>query len=295
MADDRPVAIGVERQDPSHGSKFGEKGFDDPGRQYVVDHYARLGLGARVRLTRIHGETPSRILPIRLYLPAVLNEITITETAEFTDFQTHRRGEYSIPAQGGAHARNLRELPFDALTLDWHAPWLVAYRKPHVIQDELTNIIRSKKPVMLAIFVRPGGGHHTTEFRGPVTLRQVERTLRPGEADTRYWTIEFKEWRNLRGKRLSRLHPRSKEFHEPPTTYRLRASTTLHWLSKHFYGSYKHWREIARANGIHHWGSRTALVKMHRYHVGDRIKIPGLRHVANASDDAKQLPGAGGA
>lgn len=233
----------------------------------------RLGRGLRVRLTRIKGRTPKGILTRRLYLPVVLNEMTVEETAEFAEYTTHSKGEFAVPRQGGKHARTLRDLPFEMLTLDWEADWLIEYRNPKKVQHELDHIIRSKEPVMLLALVH-AGHRQPVEFRGAVTLRRTARTLRPGEADTRYWQLEFKEDRELTSRRLATK--KGKGDTDLPTRHRLNAGTNLEGVSKRYYGTTAHWRLIREENNLGHWGPRTPLVQHRRFKVGDFIKVPAL-------------------
>lgn len=233
--------------------------------------------GLRVRLTRVPGETPKGILRRRLYLPAVLGDQTIEELATFTDQLTHRAGEFSYPTQGGPGARMLRTFPLDFLTLDWEAPWLAEYYNPDKVVDELTAIIRSKRPVSVLALLRHSARARPTVFHANVTLRRLARTLRPGEADTRYGTLELKEWRATTGVRLTSESGKRASL---PTTHILGPDDTLEFLSKKYYGSPRYWRTIANANGLRSWGPRTRIVKSSRFRVGSVIKIPKLPEAA---------------
>jgi hypothetical protein len=257
---EKPPGFGGPAEGPSTGLEVGP----------------RRGVGARVRLTRIRGVSARGVLGRPLYLPATLNELTLEETAEFTEFTTHARGEFAVPQQGGARARSLRTLPIDMLTLDWEAPWLVEWRQPRVVQRELEDVLCAKKPVhmLVMVWVRDGS---PVEFRGDVTLRRTVRTLKPGEADTRYWTLEWRDHRALTSARLATKA--GKGGVELPARHRLKATTTLAGLSKRYYGTTAHWQLIAKHNGIEKWGPRTPIVKHHRFKVNDIIKIPELtRH-----------------
>lgn len=262
----------------------------DPGPDGLVKDprpgasHVRLGAGLRVRLTAIKGVTPGGVLPRRLYLPAVLNEVTVETVREHTEFTTHALGEFSVPAQGGRRARRLQDLPFEMLTLDWDADWLVEYRHPQVVQDALDRIIESMRPVLLLAIVRFGSGR-PVEYRGAVTLRRTQRTLKPGETDTRYWTLEFKEWRALESGRLTlQGGTQGRRGHDLPARHELKAETNLEGLSKLYYGTTAHWRLIRDHNHLGKWGPRTPLVDHRRYKVGDVIRIPRL----------PQRPGGGG-
>jgi hypothetical protein len=190
------------------------------------------GPGLRVRFARIPHETPKNVLRHPLYLPVTLGDFTIEEEFEHRDYTTVGAGEFSAPAGGPATARRLRTTDLETLTIDWHkyARWLT---NPHIT---------------------PG--------------RRVTRTLKPGEKDTRYYTLEIKEWRD---NSLTR-----RKAKEGPRTATLFASTTLYDLARIFYGSASMWREIARANGITNWGPSTPLVQSKRFVIGDKLTIPEI-------------------
>lgn len=228
------------------------------------------GPGLRVRFKRIRGVTAKGVLESALYLPVVLNDFSFEETADHRDYTTVSAGEFSVPAPGPASARMLRTTSLETLTLDWYrfARWLVARgRDPQEVRAELFRIMRSRTPfeLLAALDVHSG----PEELRMNATLRGISRVLRPGEADTRYYTLDVKEWRDNAVKRRGQG-----SSGRLPTTAKLTAQTTLSSLSKHFYGSGASWRLIAAANGIKSWGASTPLVESKRFKVGDKVKIP---------------------
>lgn len=230
--------------------------------------------GLRVRLTAIRGLTPKGILERPLYLPAVLNEYSRERTANFTDFQTHAAGEFSIPMLGGASARSLDELDLEFLTLDWQAPWLVEWRRPEDVQAEIGAVLDARRPVLMLVMMELGHDR-PQEFRDKVTLRRTRETLKPGEADTRYWEVDWKVWRPLSGARLS---TRGTSL---PTRARLKADTTFGGLSRLYYKMTLGWRQIARTNAVTRWGPDEPIVNLPKFKVGDYVKIPRLGAIAD--------------
>lgn len=230
------------------------------------------GPGLRVRFRRLSGITPKTVLRDPLYLPVTLGEFTVDEVAEHRDYTTVAAGEFSTPAAGPPTARSLRTTTLDTLTIDWHryARWLVNPRlSPAAAKRELYRILRYRRPFEVLAILQLGGGQ-PEELRMKATLRAINRTLRPGEADTRYYTIELKEWRDNTVERTGRGGGRD----TLPTTATLTAETTLHSLATHFYSSAPEWRLIAAANGITSWGPGTPLADSRRFKVGDKVKIP---------------------
>lgn len=227
--------------------------------------------GLRVRLSRARGLTPRGVLDSPIWLPVVLGEFTVGESADHTDYDTHRAGEFSTPAQGGGRARKLRTTDLEMMALDWDAPWLQWYRHPDGIKRELKKILRSKAPVKLLAQNRLQGGSDGDELRMLVTIRDTQRTLKPGEADARYWQLEIKEFREHSVRRLQSEEGRGYLL---PTKHILRDSDTLMELSQRYYGFHWGWRTIADANNIKNWGGETPIVKHDRWKNGDMLTIP---------------------
>jgi LysM repeat protein len=231
--------------------------------------------GAIARFDAIKGVTGKGVLDEPLRLPAVLNTITVSEEAAHTEYDTVSAGQFSMPSQGGASARKLRGLDLETLTVSYPARFLVERNlDADDVRDRLFAILRSKKPVMLTLVVR--WGEPKPLVRMSITFRSISEELRPGESDTRYFTITIKEWRDTSVDRKS-----SKASRKPgvtlPTTHKLSATDTLESLAFEYYGSYGDWRAIRDANGISkRFGQAVALVKLGRYKVGSTVKVPRL-------------------
>lgn len=249
----------------------------DPG--YRIDPLPEgfRGPGLRVRFSRIRGVTRKGVLERPLYLPVALGEFTVEESAEHRDYSTVAAGEFSVPASGDKTARQLRTTELETLTIDWHryARWLANTDvTPEEVREELERILRYRTPFQVLATLSLARGA-PSEIRMRATLRSMRRTLRPGERDTRYFTLELKEWRDNRVTRRQHGGKGHGHKHKLPTTAELTGATSLWSLARHFYGSASpEWRAIARANGIRHWGPKTPLVRMRRFKSGDKVKIP---------------------
>jgi nucleoid-associated protein YgaU len=240
------------------------------------------GPGLRVRLTALPGITPKGVLTQPLYLPVVLGPFSFSEEADHREYTTVSAGEYSVPAAGPASARRLRSTSLETLTVDWHnyARWLVnPSLTPREARSELYRVLRSRQPFELLAILQLGSDE-PEELRMKATLRAINRELRPGETDTRYYSLELREWRDAsmerrgRGRREGHRSVSTHRGERLPTTHRLTAETTLHSLSRNHYGVASGWRIIARENGIKNWGPATPIVQSKRWKVGDKVKIP---------------------
>lgn len=226
------------------------------------------GRGLRIRLTRIPGITAKGVLAKPLYLTP-LGPFSVSEEASHREYETHRSGQYSIPAQGPATARMLRDAgPIETMTIDWDAPWMIENNDPQEVKAELGAVLRSRKPVELLAIMKLGQGPE--ELRMYVTLRRSTRELRPGEADTRYWTIEIREYRKNEMDRKSADAANDRL----PRTVTLHTGDTLESLAARWHGSPNSWRSVGNANGLRAWGRRTPIVNSSRFKAGDRFKIP---------------------
>lgn len=242
-----------------------------PTGPHARSHPRKRRDGLRVRLSRARGLTPKGILESPIWLPVVLGDFTVNEGAAHTDYETHRRGEFSVPGQGGGRARMLRSTDLDSMTLDWDATWLTWYRNPHAIKKELRKILHGKRPVKLLAQNYLSGRAQKEEVRMLVTLRDTTRTLKPGEPDARYWTLEIREYRRHSVRRLQNEESRGFLL---PMKHKLRESDTLIYLSKHYYGFHWGWRDIRDANGLSGFGARTEIVKSEKFKKEDLLNIP---------------------
>ena len=247
-------------------------------------------VGLRVRFTPIRGQTSRDVLRGPLYLPAVLDEFSLDEDGAHTDYETVTAGEFSVPQFGEKRSqRRLRTTDLEALTLYWPASWLhPSHQNPEQIEKRLYRILRSKDPVEMLVRIHQIGWDDVI-VRMKVTFRGISQRIRPGEADTKYWTIQIKEWKRPGVAR--RKHGKGdKKF---PTTHKLKAGDTLESLSKRYYGSFAGWGAIARENGIPKWGKTTPLVKLKRFKPGSRIKIPKKPPLAHVHGPDKPKGGGG--
>lgn len=230
--------------------------------------------GYRVRFAKIPGATAKGVLSADMYLPCILGEFDVSEEFEWRDYTTVGAGEFSAPAGGGTASRLLRSSDLETLTVDWHrlARFLTnPLITPEKVKSELYKLGRSRTPFSILIVEQLGGGDE--ELRMNATLRGVRRVTRPGEADTRYYTLTIKEWRNNEVDRRGEGGGARKL----PTTARLTAKTTLASLSRTFYPDLtvgEGWRLIAAANKLTGWGANTAIVKHKKWKLGDKVKIP---------------------
>lgn len=240
-----------------------------------------MGDGLRVRFAKVRGFTPKGVLDDALYLPVVLNEFTFSEEAAHQEYDTVAAGQFSVPAAGPATARQLRSTDFETLTLDWDAPWLArAGQDDQDVRRELYKVLRARAPFELLATLQLGRG--TEELRMKATLRSIERTLKPGERDTRYYTLALKEWRDPSVERRG-AGSAGRGHSSLPTTAVLKADTTFTSLAGHYYGlaSRAYWAAIANANGLRSWGGNTPIVQSKRFKVGDKVKIPKKPIVAS--------------
>jgi hypothetical protein len=227
--------------------------------------------GLRVRLRRVQGLTPKNTLREPLYLPCLIGQEFIQiKTAGHSEWQTVSAGEFS-QGWGGKRAPTLDDLSFDSLSLTWDADWLTnPDTDPDEMRRELDRVLGSRKAFHLAIFLYPNG--RGAEARGLYTLRSVERRLPRGEPDTRYYTLQFKEFREPNQRRRS-----SRKSERLPVRHLVQKGDTLRKLAKRYYGDGSLWRVIANVNGISNWGSEDDLTKIKRFEKdGARITVPDI-------------------
>lgn len=224
----------------------------------------------RVRFSRLPGETPKTMLRAPFGLPVILNDFGYEEDAEHAEYRTIRFGEFSQPVGGvGFHGRSLRRLDLETLALDWDAPWLAhAGYSLEDVQSTLTAILRSKRAFRFGARLYSGTGPF--ELQMNATLRSVRPTRKPGERDTRYYTLSLAEWRDPSVRRRGENPAQTKL----PTKHKLTATDTFNSLSKRYYGSYKGADFIRRRNGVGSFGDSTPIVKTRKFKVGDKIIIP---------------------
>lgn len=238
-----------------------------PHAQNLPGH-PREGLHARFRAVR--GVTPRAVLRAPLILPVVIgDEFTVEEEALWEEFDTVGAGRFAQPAAGD-DAPALHTVSGEGMTMTWDPGFLVnpdVHMK--VVKKELQRILRKRATFDLLVLNKPRG--EFAEFSGLASLRRLSITLKRGEPDTRYLSFDLSSQRLMTAG--ERGHGANSNL---PTTTTITNDSTLRNLAEHYYGDGSEWRLIAVVNGITSWGSEDDLVKMGRYKVGDRIKIPEL-------------------
>lgn len=244
----------------------------------------RRGDGVRVRLSRIKGETPRQLLTAPFWFPAVVGSIDFDEQALHTEYDTVSGGRFS--QAGRAHATltkaqkrsrtRLDEAPFfrtltlEVMVMDYDMPFMVEQGvRVFEFDRHVRSLLRGHRAFefLMALDLRDNPELHMF-----ATMRSITRSLREGEADTRYFNIAFSEWRDPSIGRRTAGDGRKHGVHLP-AAHKLRLHDTLHTLSHEYYGTYEGWRQIAAENGVH-VGQSYELVKLRRYKVGSKITIP---------------------
>lgn len=233
---------------------------------------APRGPGLRVRFAALDS-TDKSVLKRPLYLPAVLGDFTIREESAASTIDTVSGGQFTTVPAGSLSARQLRSLDIEALTLDWNPAWLVeSGLDPDDVRDELQTLLRLKRKgeFEFLAMLKLGRGR-PEELRMHALVTALERTLKHGEPNARYYTMTVAEAKFASTTRRSVSKPGPKL----PTTHKLIATDTLLSLAKKYHGRYDTWESIRDANAIStRWGQSEPLVKMHRYKVGSKVKIP---------------------
>lgn len=231
-------------------------------------HEPRARPGLHVRLRHVHDLTPAHLLREPLLLPVMIGEeLSIDEEYPWEDFTTIGSGEHSSPAPG--RARPQARFTGETMTLAWDARWLANPEiNPEKVRRELLRLGRHRAVFDLLVVNKPSADF--AEFSGYAAIRRISRSIKRGEADSRYYAIDFAEYRPMTvGQRKHKFGTKR------PTTVVLDKNDTLRSLAREHLGNEAYWRNIAEANGLTNWGSNDPIVESKRYNVGDRIKIPG--------------------
>lgn len=238
------------------------------------------GPGLSVRFSRVAGHTAKGLLSPPLYLPVVLGDVTEHEDFGIVEYDTISAGQFSAPESPAATARKLRTTDFETLTIDWYlyARWMSARVSPEKVRTQLAALGRSKTPFQLLASMT-GRVKDPAELRWKATLRSVERTIRPGEADTRYMTLALTEWRDPGSRRLGKSASSStstggKTF---PFKITITKETTLRSAARS-YGSVislaNAIKQIAEANKLTRWGSKDPIHEAPGWKVGSKLLLP---------------------
>lgn len=241
-------------------------------------HSKRRAYGITVRLKAERGLTPRHVLRHSIRLPAVVGEtFEYVHEALHTEYETVSAGAFSQP-YAGDDAVALRSLSLDTMAMAWSPSWLTnPETSPKELRRTLERLADSRAAFHLLGIVHPRGQRITNrpEFKGLVTLRSMTPRLRRGENDTRYYSLDFREYRKLHtGRRRHGDDGGSGKGGKLPTKHVLDKDDTFEHLAHHYYGDASQWRQIAEANGAKKWGSEDPIVDMKRFHAGDSVRIP---------------------
>jgi hypothetical protein len=239
----------------------------DPRRQVVTPS----GEGLLVTMYSIDGLTDPDVLRVPYYFQCPpLEDFTISESFNWQTFNTLRHGDMSSP--GG---RSLAQINFQTLFIAYPAsftffsgdPHSRLYRpNPRQMAADLGRIMRNGTPfgftVNNAALYDKADVHWGPHNGNAGVLLSLDTTERAGEADARYISASFQEYRDphlTRRKLGKHTHKRGRNL---PTSVTIRADgraieqgltifqeATLRKLARHFYGKPEQWRHIAHRNG----------------------------------------------
>lgn len=239
------------------------------------------GIGLHVRLSRIAGLTKPGLLEDSFYFQCPPTDSwRRSGSAPWNDFDTVGFGTVSQPGNGPG----LDTFSFTSLFVDYDPTW-AAYHfgtdpsrsaparaeappvDPLGWMADLREIRNSRTPVALLVGNIGAWGEWLVSNM-PVTLRDVNEEHRGGEDDTVYFDLSLVQYRreklNTEDEGLTPVtitidKAGTAEWSDSGGEHSL-ASTTLHKLAKHFYGSAGEWKVIAQNNRNPHlsgWRSGT--------------------------------------
>jgi hypothetical protein len=244
----------------------------------------RLGFrpGLHARMRSVPGLTPRSVLREPLRLPVVMGDsFTTEEESLWEEFDTVGAGRFASPA-AGKDARALTTVTTESMTMTWDPGFLTNPDTGALMMIRNLRKILRKRAVFDLLVVQKPNVTELPDFSGLATIRRLAITTKSGEPESRYFQIDISSHREIDAQR--RRHTAGSGARSNlPTTAKLSATDTLRSLAEHYYGSGSAWRQIAGANGLSQWGSEDPLVKMGRYKVGDRIKIPQPPSIGSAS------------
>jgi len=227
--------------------------------------------------------------PLRMPI-APLDDFGWDVSYGWTDYDTINKGQFS--RRGG---RQQRVLSISTLAMDWSAPWATVQQghaenwrndqdaygtatAPWRLAHRLDWLIGQGTPMML--IVKNPALYSSPDVQMDVTLRSMTVRERAGEPDSRYFQLDFVEYRapKVQRKQYGDRHelPALVEINQIGVAHEVRRGdkklrgkqrhqigsgnrpATLRSLAKHFYGSPKKWREIKQRNA----GRSTSIQKL---------------------------------
>lgn len=222
--------------------------------------------GTRVILAPIAGITPKGLFAGQFVFQCPPTE-DVTENYNYNhnDYSTAFAGDFS--RDGGAQ---LDEITFSTLWMDDgsanHAPsWALVKRamSPLVAKEKLVKIQKSGAPFWLMVHQMPLW--HRYDVRMYATLRSITSMEKAGEPDARYFSMQFRQWRDARvstrKKGKGKPHGATKKGPRGTAvaTQALATSDTLYSLATNYYGTATAWSVIAKANGLTNIGPSQPL------------------------------------
>lgn len=229
--------------------------------------------------------TKKGVLKKPLHLPiAPLDDFGWDASYAWTDYDTINKGQFSRRS-----GRQLRSITLSTVAMDWSAPWAVIQQghaenwrrdtdaygiaaAPWKLAHRLDHLLMQGTPMLL--IVKNPDLYKRPDVQMNVTLRTMNVRERAGEPDSRYFELDFVEYRapKVQRKQFGDRHDlpalievnangvaheitrggkklAEKQRHQIGTGQR---PATLRSLAKHFYGSPTKWRDIKQANAPSH-------------------------------------------
>jgi hypothetical protein len=234
----------------AQGRRTGPRAPGSPRPEGTLRHAA----GMKVTLSRKDGLTPLGLLirPFRFQLPP-LEEFSVSYGHEWNDTAT--LGGEQISRKG---ARQLQQINFQTLVLDWEPTWAVLEGGPSPLEatETLKEICQRAAIVRLRVSNMALWGEGVYEVDQLVTLRSLEVSEKAGELDARYFNLQFTEWERpqLATRTLGKRTPGKRQSNRQHAIGTLgHLNDTLYSVSAGYYGSYRYWKFLALVNGIGDW------------------------------------------
>lgn len=264
----------------NHGPIYGTNGWVNghaPGSSR-----AAIDRGLQVVLKRCRFTRKGVLAEPMFFQCAPLDEFGWDTTFNWIDYDTVNGGQYS--RRGG---RMLRTLTLSSLAIDWEAPWAKNYGnkrerpmdnsdfygmgvRPEKVARRLDKLVTQGTPIML--IVKNPDLYKRPDFQHIVTLRSVHLSEKAGEPDARYFELGITEYRapktprrkygarhplpalvEVNSQGVAREVSAKGEEAKKGSVHQIGKAgkpATLRALSKHFYGSPKHWVWIRDKNGL---------------------------------------------
>lgn len=249
--------------------------------------------GLRVTLERFrHTKKGVLVHPLNFQVPPLESWGWSQETSHL-DFETLNKGQFSRLA-----GRQLITFEIRTMVLDYQPSWVAYERKrphqphPQRVAQLLKNLTQLGSPLM---FVARSGYWEGNDLRLPVTLRSTQVEERAGEVDSRYFDLQFSEWRaqELEDKGFSKHGGHGDP--NVPATVKIESSGrcveegtgkvvaahgTLHKLATYYYGDPTEWKVIVRKNGVKGFAPSRDLSKLEKK--GKRVRKLTIPVLSNA-------------